>query len=57
MISNKYIVMFKIIIVASCSYSMFRLFIAPNENKSLHLVVTLIAGSLAALLTIRENRN
>lgn len=56
MISNKYIIVFKIIIVASCSYSMFRLLIAPNENKNLHLAVTLIAGSLAALLTIKENR-
>lgn len=56
MTSNKYFSVLKIIIVASCSYSIFRLFIAPNENKDLHLSVTLITGTLAALLTIWENR-
>jgi hypothetical protein len=54
MTSNKNLSALKILIVAACLYSMFWLFISPNENKDLHLVVTLIGGSLAAIVTICE---
>lgn len=47
MISNRYILALKIFIVSFCSYSAFRLFIAPNKNKDLHLAVFLTCGLLA----------
>jgi len=47
MISNSNILALKILIVSFCSYSAFRLFIAPNENKDLHMAVFLTCGLLA----------
>ncbi len=47
----------KIIIVISFSYSAgYRLYFSPNENKDIHLVVSLISLLLVVLIHYFENR-
>lgn len=56
MISNRFLSIFKIIIVVSSSYATFRLYISPNEYKDFHLAVLLTCGMLAVMYFDNGNR-
>ena len=56
MISNRFLLIFKIIIVVSFSYATFRHYIAPNEYKDLLLAVMLTCGMLAVMYFDSGNR-
>jgi len=56
MLSNRTIWLFKITVVASFTYSAYRLLLAPNQNKRIHLAVWIISSGIAALFTIFEKR-
>lgn len=56
MFSNRTIWFFEIIVVASFTYSAYRLLLAPNQNKRIHLAVWIISSAIAAVFTIFEKR-